>query len=37
MIDGFEVLSPGLFTTLQDAGRFGFEDFGVPPSGRWMK
>lgn len=33
MIDGFEVLSPGLFTTLQDAGRFGFEDFGVPPSG----
>ncbi len=33
MIDGFEVLSPGLFTTLQDAGRFGFEDYGVPPSG----
>lgn len=30
---GFEVLSPGLFTTLQDAGRFGFEACGVPPSG----
>ncbi|MEG3132698.1 biotin-dependent carboxyltransferase family protein [Rouxiella sp. T17] len=30
---GFEVLSPGLFTTLQDLGRFGFEDCGVPPSG----
>lgn len=29
----FEVLSPGLFTTLQDEGRFGFEDQGVPPSG----
>lgn len=29
----FEVLSPGLFTTLQDLGRFGFEDQGVPPAG----
>lgn len=28
-----DVLSPGLFTTLQDLGRFGFEDVGVPPSG----
>ncbi|MCC3704966.1 biotin-dependent carboxyltransferase family protein [Rouxiella badensis] len=33
MINGFEVLSPGLYTTLQDLGRFGFEDCGVPPSG----
>lgn len=32
-MNGFEVLSPGLYTTLQDAGRFGFEDYGVPPSG----
>lgn len=29
----FEVLSPGLFTTLQDLGRFGYEDQGVPPAG----
>lgn len=33
MNNGFEVLSPGLYTTLQDLGRFGFEDCGVPPSG----
>jgi len=29
----FEVLSSGLFTTLQDSGRFGFEDQGIPPAG----
>lgn len=29
----FEVISPGLMSTLQDAGRFGYEDRGVPPSG----
>lgn len=28
-----KVHSPGLFTTLQDGGRFGYEDLGVPPSG----
>ncbi|CAM3657585.1 allophanate hydrolase [Rouxiella silvae] len=33
MNNGFEVLSPGLFTSLQDLGRFGFEACGVPPSG----
>ncbi|WP_413735976.1 biotin-dependent carboxyltransferase family protein [Sodalis sp. RH21] len=33
MLTGFEVLSPGLYTTLQDEGRFGYEDCGVPPSG----
>lgn len=29
----FEVISPGLMSTLQDAGRIGYEDRGVPPSG----
>ena len=29
----FDVISPGLMSTLQDAGRFGYEDRGVPPSG----
>ena len=28
-----KVLSPGLFTTVQDGGRFGYEHQGVPPSG----
>ncbi|MAM17960.1 MAG: allophanate hydrolase [Gramella sp.] len=28
-----EVLQPGLFTSLQDRGRFGFQNFGVPRSG----
>jgi biotin-dependent carboxylase-like uncharacterized protein len=29
----FEVLEPGILTTIQDSGRFGFSQFGVPPSG----
>jgi antagonist of KipI len=29
----FEVIEPGLLTTVQDLGRFGFSQFGVPPSG----
>lgn len=29
----FEVVEPGLLTTVQDLGRFGFSEFGVPPSG----
>lgn len=29
----FEVISPGLMSMLQDAGRYGYEDRGVPPSG----
>ncbi|WP_299998851.1 biotin-dependent carboxyltransferase family protein [uncultured Cedecea sp.] len=29
----FDVISPGLMSTLQDAGRLGYEDRGVPPSG----
>ncbi|MCQ9618051.1 biotin-dependent carboxyltransferase family protein [Paenalcaligenes niemegkensis] len=27
------VVSPGIFTTLQDAGRWGYQHLGVPPSG----
>ena len=33
MTDIFEVLSPGAYTTVQDLGRFGWQRFGVPPSG----
>ncbi len=29
----FEVLKPGLFTTVQDLGRYGFLEYGVPFSG----
>jgi len=29
----FEVLDPGLFTTVQDLGRFGYQRYGVPPAG----
>lgn len=32
-VKGIEVLSPGLQTTIQDLGRFGFSHYGVPPSG----
>lgn len=28
-----EVLQPGLYSTIQDSGRFGFKKFGVPGSG----
>lgn len=28
-----KIINPGLFTTLQDSGRFGFESLGVPTSG----
>lgn len=33
MTDIFKVLSPGAYTTVQDLGRFGWQPFGVPPSG----
>ncbi|KIL98455.1 Allophanate hydrolase 2 subunit 2 [Paramagnetospirillum magnetotacticum MS-1] len=33
MPNGLEIIHPGLFTTIQDLGRFGFQDLGVPPSG----
>jgi len=29
----FEVLEPGILTTIQDLGRYGFSQFGIPPSG----
>lgn len=29
----FEVVQPGVLTTIQDLGRYGFSQFGVPPSG----
>ena len=28
-----KVIKPGFFTTVQDMGRFGFQDYGVPTSG----
>lgn len=30
---GLKILSPGFFTTIQDLGRFGYQQFGVPQSG----
>ena len=32
-IAAFEVIEPGILTTIQDLGRYGFSQFGVPPSG----
>jgi biotin-dependent carboxylase-like uncharacterized protein len=32
-VEAIEILSPGLQTTIQDLGRFGFGHYGVPPSG----
>jgi biotin-dependent carboxylase-like uncharacterized protein len=32
-LTAFKVLEPGILTTIQDGGRFGFSQFGVPPSG----
>ncbi len=33
MSPAMEVIEPGLFTTVQDRGRYGFQRFGVPVSG----
>jgi allophanate hydrolase len=33
MTPGLKILSPGLHTTVQDLGRIGFQDIGVPVSG----
>lgn len=33
MSPGLKVLAPGLHTTVQDLGRFGWQEFGVPVSG----
>lgn len=32
-VAAFEVIEPGILTTIQDSGRFGFSQYGVPPSG----
>ena len=32
-LEAFEVLEPGILTTIQDLGRYGFSQFGVPSSG----
>jgi len=32
-LPAFEVLESGILTTIQDLGRYGFSQFGVPPSG----
>jgi biotin-dependent carboxylase-like uncharacterized protein len=32
-IAAFEVIEPGILTTIQDGGRWGFSQFGVPSSG----
>lgn len=33
MAEGLGIIHPGLHTTVQDLGRFGFQDQGVPPAG----
>jgi antagonist of KipI len=33
VVEVFEVIEPGILTTVQDLGRFGFRQAGVPPSG----
>jgi biotin-dependent carboxylase-like uncharacterized protein len=33
IVKALEILMPGPLTSVQDAGRFGFGSFGVPPSG----
>lgn len=33
MMPALEVIAPGLHTTVQDRGRFGYQDVGVPASG----
>src|SRR5574337_2214568 len=32
-VDAFEIVKPGLLTTLQDLGRIGYQQYGVPTSG----
>jgi antagonist of KipI len=32
-VSGFFVADPGLLTTVQDSGRFGYQRVGIPPSG----
>ena len=30
---GMVIVNPGIYTTVQDEGRFGYEQFGVSPAG----
>ncbi|MEJ2164094.1 MAG: biotin-dependent carboxyltransferase family protein [Desulfobacterales bacterium] len=32
-MDAFRVLLPGPYTTVQDKGRYGYQQFGIPPAG----
>lgn len=32
-MEGFKVINPGIFSTVQDLGRFGFQQYGMPVSG----
>lgn len=32
-MDAFRVLMPGPYTTVQDKGRYGYQQFGIPPAG----
>ncbi len=32
-VESLEILAPGILTTVQDRGRFGYGRYGVPPSG----
>ena len=36
-VDLFRVIKPGLFTSVQDLGRFGYQRFGIPVSGAMDK
>lgn len=33
MTDALRILKPGPYTTVQDAGRYGYQQFGIPPTG----
>jgi biotin-dependent carboxylase-like uncharacterized protein len=33
VIEVFKVLMPGPYTTVQDRGRYGYQQFGIPPTG----
>lgn len=33
MTDVFRILKPGPYTTVQDGGRYGYQQFGIPPTG----
>jgi len=32
-MDLFRIMMPGPYTTVQDAGRYGYQQFGIPPAG----